>query len=113
MRIRSFSYAIAGFRRFIHREHNARIHLAGTTAVIFAAFFLHVSRAEAVSLTVVTALVWITEMLNTCVEKICDLITLEEHPEIKFIKDLGAGAVLVAALAAVITGLFIFIPKIV
>ena len=112
-RIKSFSYAIAGIREFIRREHNARIHLAATIAVIIAAWVLHVSLMEAVSLTLVIGLVWITELLNTCIERMADLITLERNPNIKFIKDLAAGAVLVAAATAVIVGLFIFIPKII
>ncbi len=110
-RIKSFAFAIDGIRRFIYREHNARIHAAATIAVIIVARVVGVSYMEAVALTIVVAAVWVTEMLNTCVEKLCDLVTLERHPEIKFIKDLAAGAVLVAAIAAVITGLFIFIPK--
>jgi diacylglycerol kinase (ATP) len=110
-RIKSFSYAIAGIREFIQREHNARIHLAATIAVIIAAWVLHVSLMEAVSLTLAIGLVWITELLNTCIERMADLITLERNPNIKFIKDLAAGAVLVAAATAVIVGLFIFIPK--
>ena len=112
-RIKSFSYAIAGIREFIRREHNARIHLAATIAVIIAAWTLHVSLMEAVSLTLVIGLVWVTELLNTCIERMADLITLERNPHIKFIKDLAAGAVLVAAATAVIVGLFIFIPKII
>ena len=112
-RIKSFSYAIAGIREFIRREHNARIHLAATIAVIIAAWALRVSLMEAVSLTLVIGLVWITELLNTCIERMADLITLERNPHIKFIKDLAAGAVLVAAVTAVIVGLFIFIPKII
>jgi diacylglycerol kinase (ATP) len=112
-RVKSFSYAIEGIRRFISREHNARIHLVATLMVIITARVLEVSRMEAVALTLVTALVWIAEMLNTCIERMADLITRERNTEIKFIKDLGAGAVLVAALAAVIVGLFIFIPKII
>lgn len=111
-RLKSFSYAIAGMREFIRREHNARIHLAGTIAVIASACILHVSLMEAVALTIVTGLVWITELLNTCIERMADLVTLEENPHIKFIKDLAAGAVLVAALTAAIVGLLIFIPKI-
>ncbi|HEY4060411.1 MAG TPA: diacylglycerol kinase family protein [Puia sp.] len=110
-RIKSFAYAFAGIRQFIRREHNARIHLAFTIAVVIAARVLSVSRLEVVALAVVIGLVWITEMLNTCVERLADLITREEHPEIKFIKDLAAGAVLVAAVLAVVVGLFIFIPK--
>jgi diacylglycerol kinase (ATP) len=112
-RIKSFSYAIAGIREFIRREHNARIHLAATIVVIAAAWALKVSLMEAASLTLVIGLVWITELLNTCIERMADLITLERNPNIKFIKDLAAGAVLVAAATAVIVGLFIFIPKII
>jgi diacylglycerol kinase (ATP) len=111
-RIKSFSFALAGIRSFIIREHNARIHLVGTLAVIVVAWFLHVSFTEAVVLTIVTGLVWITELLNTCIERLSDLVTRERNPHIKIIKDLAAGAVLIAAITAVIVGLFIFIPKI-
>jgi diacylglycerol kinase (ATP) len=111
-RIKSFYYAIAGIRQFIRREHNARIHLAFTIGVVITARVLSVSRLEAVALAIVIGLVWVTEILNTCLERMADLITREEHPEIKFIKDLAAGAVLVAAVTAVVVGLFIFIPKI-
>ena len=110
-RLKSFSHAIAGIRQFIWQEHNARIHLAATVAVIIAAWYLQVSRTEAAILAVVTGLVWVAEILNTCVEKLANLITRERHPQIKIIKDLAAGAVLVAAAIAVITGLLIFIPK--
>jgi diacylglycerol kinase (ATP) len=112
-RIKSFSYALAGIRRFVWQEHNARIHLAATIAVVIAAFLLHVSRLESVALILVVGGVWATEMLNTCLEMIADIISPEEHPIIKFIKDLAAGAVLVAAVTAVIVGLIIFIPKII
>lgn len=112
-RIKSFSFAIAGLRQFIVREHNARIHVVATIGVIIAAFVLRVSRTEAAILTMVTALVWITEILNTCIERLADMITRERHPSIRIIKDLSAGAVLIAAITAVIVALFIFIPKII
>ena len=111
-RIKSFRYAIAGIRQFIRREHNARIHLAVTVGVVIVARVLSVTRLEAVALALVIALVWVMEMINTCLERMADLISREEHPEIKYIKDLAAGAVLVAAITAVVVGLFIFIPKI-
>lgn len=112
-RIKSFTHAIAGVRRFIRHEHNARIHLAATIGVVIAGLLLHVSPVEAAVLAVVTGLVWVAEILNTCIERMADHITKDQHPEIKIIKDLAAGAVLVAAAIAVITGLFIFIPKII
>jgi diacylglycerol kinase len=110
-RLRSFSYAFSGIRQFLVREHNARIHLVATICVIIAGLVLHVSATEAAVLAVVTGGVWITEMLNTCIEQIMDFFHPEDHPYIKLIKDLAAGAVLVAAITAVVAGLLIFIPK--
>jgi diacylglycerol kinase len=112
-RIKSFSFALAGLKQFVVREHNARIHLVATIGVILAGVVFRVTGTEAAILTIVTALVWVAEILNTCVERLADLITTERHPAIGIIKDLAAGAVLVAAIAAVIVALFIFIPKII
>jgi len=110
-RIKSFRYAIAGIIIFVRQEHNARIHAVATVAVIIAGIVFHVSYAEAATLTVVTGVVWITEMLNTCLERMADIVHPEIHPTIRFIKDLAAGAVLVAAITEVVVALFIFIPK--
>jgi diacylglycerol kinase (ATP) len=110
-RLRSFSYAFGGVRQFLVREHNARIHLVATIAVGIAACLFHVSCTEAAVLAVVSGGVWITEMLNTCIERMMDFVYPEEHQGIKFIKDLAAGAVLVAAITAVVAGSLIFIPK--
>ena len=110
-RIRSFRYAFAGIIKFVRQEHNARIHAVATVAVIIAGIVFHISYSEAAVLAVVTGSVWIAEMLNTCLERMADLVHPETHPTIKFIKDLAAGAVLVAAFTAVVVALFIFIPK--
>ena len=110
-RTRSFIYAIGGVLRFIRSEHNARIHVVATVAVIVAAVACKVSHAEAIALTFAVGLVWVTEMLNTCVERTLDFITRDIHPQIKFIKDLAAGAVLAASLAALVVGAIVFIPK--
>ena len=61
-------------RQFIRREHNARVHLAATIVVMIAALVLRVSRMEAVGLALVIGLVWVVEMLNTCVERMADLL---------------------------------------
>jgi diacylglycerol kinase len=112
-RLKSVKFALAGFRELLIREHNARIHLAATVGVIVAGILFRVSTTEAAVLAVVTGGVWITEILNTCIERIMDFIHPEEHPYIKYIKDLAAGAVLAAALTAAVAGLLIFIPKLV
>ena len=110
-RLKSFYYAGVGIKQFFRKEHNARIHLVAAIVVGILAWQLKVSHMEAVALVMVIGLVWVTEILNTCLEKAMDFITREEHPEIKIIKDLAAGAVLIASITAVVVGLIIFIPK--
>ena len=110
-RANSFRYAGTGIRRFLRSEHNAWIHLAATILVIVAGCILKISLIEAAILALAVGLVWVTEMLNTCLEKAMDMISRERHPNIGFIKDLAAGAVLVAAATALVVGLFIFIPR--
>jgi len=112
-RLISFTHAFRGIRQFVWHEHNARIHLAATICVIIAAVALKIKGVEAAILAIVTGFVWVAEIVNTAIEHLANHITKERHPEIKIIKDLAAGAVLVAAIIAVIAGLFIFIPKII
>lgn len=110
--VRGFRYAFAGIEKFVFYERNAVIHLAATILVIVAALLFRVSVNEAIALTIAVGLVWMAEMFNTCIEKAMDFISSEEHASIAFIKDIAAGAVLVASIISFIIGLFVFIPKI-
>jgi diacylglycerol kinase len=112
-RLKSFRFAFAGLATFFSAEHNARIHALATGAVIVGGFFFHINTAEWLTVIIVTAMVWAAEIFNTVVERIMDHITPEQHPGVKVIKDLSAAAVLVTAIAALIAGLIIFIPKII
>lgn len=111
-RANSFRFAWDGIRRFFVQEHNSWIHLATTITVFVAAKWFHLSRMEVISLIIVTGVVWVAEILNTAIEKIMDFISPQQSGEVKYIKDLSAAAVLIASLAALVTGAFIFIPKI-
>ncbi len=110
-RIKSFGYAWAGIHKFFATEKNAQVHLAAAVLVICFSMLLRINRTEAVILVFAIALVWITEMFNTAIERAMDFISIERNPYIKTIKDMAAGAVLVATTAAVLAGAFIFIPK--
>jgi diacylglycerol kinase len=110
---RSFGYAWRGVVAFFRTEHNAYLHLASAIFVLLVSLYLAVSMMEAVVLIFSVCLVWITEMLNTAIEKTVDLISEEHNPRIAFIKDVAAGAVLVSAAAAVVMGAIIFYPKII
>ena len=110
-RLRSFNYAFAGIVQFFKTEHNAWIHLLATIAVIVLATVVKVSNLEAMALVFVIGLVWMAEMFNTCIEKIMDFISMDNRPQIKLIKDISSGAVLIAGILALIVGLLVFIPK--
>jgi diacylglycerol kinase (ATP) len=112
-RLKSFRFAFAGLSAFIFTEHNARVHTVTTAAVIISGFLFNISNAEWLTVIIVTAMVWAAEIFNTVVERIMDHITPDYHPQVKTIKDLSAAAVLVTAIAALIAGLIIFIPKII
>jgi diacylglycerol kinase len=110
-RVGSFCFAFNGIKRFLRDEHNARIHLVATVTVFTAAWRMQLPAREIISLVIVTGFVWAAEIFNTAIENIMDFISTERRPEIKLIKDLSSAAVLIAAFAALVTGLLIFIPK--
>lgn len=110
-RVKNFQYAVSGLRTALATEHNLRIHFFMTVAMMVTALIVTVSTMEAIALCIVAGLVWITELFNTAIEKIMDYISIDREPEIKFIKDVAAAAVLVAAITAFTTGCIIFIPK--
>ncbi len=108
----SFRFAAKGIFSFFREEANARIHLAATIAVIAGIIWFRITGAELIALVIVTGLVWAAEIMNTAIEHLVDLVSPCFHPKAGLIKDLSAGAVLVLSISALITGLIIFIPKI-
>ncbi|MFT4032424.1 MAG: diacylglycerol kinase family protein [Siphonobacter sp.] len=105
---RSVRFALKGLRVMIFSENNARIHLIATGMVVVLALFLNVSKRDWVSLLIAIVLVWVTELINTAIEKTVDMVSPEYRKIAGDIKDLAAGAVLVAALFAVVIGVLTF-----
>jgi diacylglycerol kinase (ATP) len=108
----SFRYAFTGLRSALRTEHNMWLHFAATIGVIILSIAYSVTLLEAGILIISISLVWMAELFNTCIEKIMDFISTEKHPKIKLIKDLSAAAVLIGAIASLVMGSIIFIPKI-
>jgi diacylglycerol kinase (ATP) len=108
--IRSFRFAFRGIRQFFRNENNARVHLLATVGVLMAGFFFGLTRQDWLWITVAIALVWVTESLNTALEKLVDLVSPGFDPRAGAVKDLAAGAVLMAALSAITIGLLVFWP---
>ncbi len=112
-RMHSFQYAINGLKEFISSEHHARIHILLMLAAIAFGLLLKINNTEWLMLIVVISMVFISEMINTSIEKICNYIQPEIHPDIMIIKDISAGAVMIASLVALIIGCIIFLPIII
>lgn len=112
-RIKSFGFAISGLRTLLKEEPNALIHITMAIIAIIMAVICDISATEWLFILVFVALVIGTELLNTALEVLCDLVQPEKHPGIKKVKDLSAGAVLIFAITSLIGGFIIFIPKII
>ncbi len=109
--MKSFRHAIRGLFVLVKEEHNARIHLAAAMLVIILSVFLKISCMEWIAVILLIALVFATELINSSLERLCDQLTQERQYWVKQVKDLAAGSVLIAAIAAAIIGGIIFIPK--
>ncbi|MFF5993751.1 diacylglycerol kinase family protein [Lysinibacillus sp. KU-BSD001] len=108
--IKSFGYAIQGIVA-VMQEQNMRFHVLSAVVVIIAGTLTGLSVTEWIILVLVMALVIGAEMFNTAIERVVDLASPTIHPLAKQAKDIAAGAVLVFAVASVIIGLLIFLPK--
>lgn len=107
----SFLNAFKGIWTAIVTQPNLRTHFIIGSLVIFAANYFKISISELVAIVLTISIVMIAEMVNTSIEFMSDAITLEENENIKFAKDVAAGAVLLSAIFAALIGLMIFIPK--
>jgi diacylglycerol kinase len=112
-RLRSFRYAFRGLYHLLKHEHNSRIHLVAAICATGMGLVFKISAGEWLALVLVIALVFITEIINTSIEKMVDLIKPVKDSKAGLIKDLASASVLMAATAALITGLIIFLPKII
>jgi diacylglycerol kinase (ATP) len=109
-RIRSFGNAFRGFWYVLRTQKNAWIHAVIATIVFFLSFWLRLDASEWAIIILTTAMVFTAEFLNTAIEAVVDLASPQKHPLAKVGKDVGAAAVLIAALAAVLVGLLILGP---
>lgn len=109
-RTRAFGYAFSGWWHVIRTQRNAWIHAIISFIVVGLGLWLQLALRDWVFIIIAFAFVWIAEFLNTALEAVVDLASQESHPLARVGKDVGAAAVLIAALTAIIIGLFIIGP---
>jgi len=110
-RLASFRYAFSGLWYMLCTQRNAWIHAIATVCVIALGAWLGLGRTEWAVIALTIGLVWMAEFINTALEAVVDLASPEIHPLARVGKDVGAAAVLVAAITSVVIGLFILGPS--
>ena len=110
-RLKSVGFAVKGAFKLITTEHSVMVQFTLAIIMIIAGFYFDIDRYEWMMQILAFGLVLGIESLNTAVEKIADFVHPEFHDRIGFIKDIAAGGVLFAAIAAIAIGLLIYVPK--
>lgn len=109
-RVDAFKYAFAGWWYVIRTQRNAWIHAVASIVVISVSLWLDIGHYDWALIFIAIAFVWAAEFLNTAIELVVDLYTKEHHPLAKASKDVGAAAVLIAAITAVVIGVIVLGP---
>jgi undecaprenol kinase len=110
--LNKFKHAFEGIFYLVKKDKNFKIHLFLFLIVVLFGSICEISNLEWITILICSAFVLSLEALNSAVEKLADLVHKEIHPEIKIIKDVCAGAVLISAIFSIAVALIIFIPKI-
>ena len=110
--IEAFNAAIQGIIYTFKYERNMKIHIFIMILVIIAGIILKINKSEWIICIILFAIVIGSELFNTSIETIVDMVMPEKNEKAKIAKDVSAGAVLVVAIGAAIIGLVIFVPRI-
>lgn len=104
----SFKFAFRGLWSTIKKESHMRFHMTAAFYVVLFSLFYNFSAVQWAILVILMGLVMALEVLNTCVEELCDLYTDRYEPLVRLIKDGAAGAVLVMSAAAAVIAVIFF-----
>jgi len=110
--LKSQKHAIEGILSIIKNERNFRIQITVAVLVITLSIALKISHQDWLAVAFLITLVLISEAFNSVIEAVCDTVSREYRVNIKYAKDVSAGAVLVSAILSVILGVIIFLPYI-
>ncbi len=111
--LKSQGYARNGVKLIFRNERNFRIDIVIAVLVVIAGFLFKISHTDWIAISLVISMVFTAEVLNSAIEALCDTVSQDFKVNIKYAKDVSAGAVLISALVSIITGLIVFLPYII
>jgi len=110
-RLKSFKNAFQGLFYVVKTQNNMQIHLVAFLFVVTGGFFFKISSTKWLFLILAVALVLVSEVVNTAIEEIVNLISPDFNKKAGLIKDMGAAFVLLAAIFAIVVGIIVFLPE--
>jgi diacylglycerol kinase (ATP) len=108
--LNSLLASFSGLKSAVRSETNLKFHLIAAGFVIIAGIYFNIQRSDWLLLIVAISAVLIAEYLNTAIERLTDLVSPKFDPKAGNVKDIAAGAVLLASIAAIAIGVIIFLP---
>ena len=106
--LKSVGYAVKGIRSSLQEQRNLKVQIFIAAVVVGASGYLRITPTEWSIVLLTIGMVIGLEIVNTAIESLVDLVTLERTPQAGKIKDIAAGAVLFVSIIAVIVGVLIF-----
>ncbi len=111
--MQTFKHALNGIIHVFKTEQNFRIHAIAILFVTVAGILFSIDKTEWMMIIIAVSIVTALEIINSAIEYLCDFVSPDYHDRIKRLKDASAGAVLIAAIGAIVLALVIFVPEII
>jgi diacylglycerol kinase len=110
-RLAAFGYAISGIVQFVRDGVHPIFQMSAAAVAILVGFWFGLNSTEWMLMTLVIGFVIVSEMFNSAMESLSDIVSEKPHPQIKKVKDIAAGAVLIAAIVAMVFAIVFLLPK--
>jgi undecaprenol kinase len=105
--LNSLNYAFKGIKHVFRNERNFRLHTASSVIVLLLAVYFRCDLFEFIVLIIVISSVLVAEMINSAIEYTWNKLEPQHHPVVGMIKDIMAGSVMIASMAALIVGVLV------
>lgn len=111
--LKSFKFSFDGLKYAYLHEQSLLLHVIVMTIIIAFGIVFEITPIQWVITLVMGALILVTELFNTSIEAVVDMVTDEYHPLAKVAKDTASAACFVADMVALGMWLVVFVPKVI
>lgn len=109
--LKSFKYSLDGLKYAYKNEQSMLVHLIVTIIAITLGILFKISNFEWIITIFLLSVTASLELLNTAIEAVCDMVTLEYNKLAKVAKDTASASVFFTSMLGAVSGLIIYVPK--